>query len=95
MPQSGEERLDTPIYFDGDISLLDGTIAIIGYGNQGRAQAQNLRDSGLSIIVGNIDDEYQELARSDGFDVYSIQEAAEKGKFILFLIPDEVQPAIF
>ncbi|MFX1332394.1 MAG: ketol-acid reductoisomerase, partial [Promethearchaeota archaeon] len=50
----------TPVFFDedADISLLDGVIAVIGYGNQGRAQAQNLRDSGLNVLVGNIRDEY-------------------------------------
>jgi ketol-acid reductoisomerase len=95
MTQLGDMELDTPIYFDGDISLLDGKIAIISYGNQGCAQARNLRDNGLSVIIGNRDDDYKEKAVSDGFDVFSITEAAEQAKFILFLIPDEVQPSIF
>lgn len=95
MAQSKDTQLDTPMYFHGDISLLDGTIAVIGYGNQGRAQAQNLRDSGLSVIIGNRDDEYRKKAVSDGFDVLSIREAAEKAQILLFLLPDEVQPNVF
>lgn len=97
MTQQESAESNTPIYFteDGDLSLLDGVIAVIGYGNQGQAQAQNLRDNGLPVIVGNIEDEYQARATSDGFEVFSIREAAERGKFILLLIPDEVQPSVF
>ena len=47
---------------DGDLSLLkEKTISIVGYGNQGRAQALNLRDSGLNVIVGNIKDKFKKL----------------------------------
>jgi ketol-acid reductoisomerase len=95
MTHSRDKKLDTPLFFDGDLSLLDGTIAIIGYGNQGQAQAQNLRDSGLSVIIGNREDEYRAKAISDSFDVVSIQKAAERAKFILLLIPDEVQACVF
>jgi ketol-acid reductoisomerase len=51
----------TTIYHDSDASLeavRDLRVAILGYGNQGSAQARNLRDSGLHVIVGNIDDDY-------------------------------------
>ncbi len=91
------EELKTPVYFDEDANLqvLAGPIAVIGYGNQGRAQALNLKDSGLEVIVGNIHDEYWDLAKRDGFEVLNIREAAEKAKTILFLIPDELQPSIF
>jgi ketol-acid reductoisomerase len=94
-----EERkeLSTPIYFgrDADIEILDGPIAIIGYGNQGRAQAQNLRDSGLDVIIGNINDDYREEAISDGFTVREIKDAVEQAKYIMLLIPDEVQPEVY
>jgi len=56
---------------DDDVSLsaLDGkTVAVLGYGNQGRAQAPNLRDSGVQVIVGNRDDEYRELAIKEDFE---------------------------
>ena len=49
---------------DGDINfLLNSTVAVIGYGNQGRAQALNMRDSGLNVIVGNKEDEYKRRAK--------------------------------
>ncbi len=80
---------------DADLTVLDGkTVAVIGYGNQGHAQAQNLRDSGVAVIVGNRDDEYQARAIEDGFDVCPIAEAARRGDVLLLLIPDEVQPAV-
>ncbi len=81
---------------DGDISFLEGkTIAIIGYGNQGRAQALNLRDSGLEVIIGNLNDKYRRIAMNDDFPVYSIKEATEISDIIFLLIPDEVMNDVF
>ncbi len=81
---------------DGDLSILkDKTIGIIGYGNQGRAQALNLRDSGLNIIVGNINDRYQNIALNDNFSVFKIKEATEKSDIIFILLPDEIMNDIF
>jgi ketol-acid reductoisomerase len=81
---------------DGDLSFLQGkTIAIIGYGNQGRAQALNLRDSGLKVIVGNIEDDYKKIAAKDGFETHSIEEAIEKCEIAFILIPDEIMKKIF
>ncbi|MFW9846100.1 MAG: ketol-acid reductoisomerase [Candidatus Thorarchaeota archaeon] len=87
----------TTVFFDEDtdISLLSEVIAIIGYGNQGRAQAQNLRDSGMDVIIGNIHDEYWREAEADGFDVFGISEAVKRARFIMVPIPDEAQPSIF
>ncbi|MHA2151173.1 MAG: ketol-acid reductoisomerase [Candidatus Thorarchaeota archaeon] len=91
------DDLKTPIYFDADADLdnLKGTIAIIGYGNQGRAQAFNLKDSGLDVIIGNAHDEYWVRAEADGFEVVEIPEAVERAEVILLLIPDEIQPTVF
>lgn len=86
------------IYSDDDASLapLEGkTVAILGYGNQGRAQALNLRDSGVRVIVGNRDDEYLKRARADGFECFSIAEAARAGDFLFVLTTDESQPLIW
>jgi len=86
------------IYTDEDASLtpLNGkTIAILGYGNQGRAQALNLRDSGATVIVGNREDAYKEQAAADGFAPVSIGEAAAAGDYLLLLTTDESQPRIW
>ena len=82
---------------DADLSILkERIIAIIGYGNQGRAQALNMKESGIEdLIVGNIEDQSWEQAKEDGFTIYSIPEAAEKADIIFYLIPDEVQPEVY
>ncbi len=80
------------IYYDADASLdpLRGkTIAVIGYGSQGRAQALNLRDSGLKVIVGlRGEGRSYEVAKADGFEPVPIEVAAQRGDVILMLIPD-------
>lgn len=86
------------IYRDEDAdlaALTDKTVAVIGYGNQGRAQALNLRDSGVRVLVGGIEDEAAERARADGFSVRPIAEAAAEGDVIALLIPDEVQRHVY
>jgi ketol-acid reductoisomerase len=86
------------VYYDKDANLSilkDEKIAIIGYGNQGRAQALNMRDSGLDVIIGNIKDAYWDKAIEDGFDVYPISEAAKEGTIIFLLVPDEIQPMVY
>ena len=61
---------------DADLSALAGqTVAVVGYGNQGRSQALNLRDSGVDVVVGNIRDYALERRRRDGFAVLPIAEA--------------------
>lgn len=86
------------VYYDNDadLSALEGeTIAIVGYGNQGRSQAQNMRDSGLNVIIGSRRDPDWDSAVQDDFEVYPISEAAERGSIIFLLIPDEVQPIVY
>ena len=79
-----------------DLTALAGrTVAVIGYGNQGRAQALNLRDSGVSVVVGGIEDDYARRARDDGFTVLPIAEAASSGSILLLLVPDEVQRNVY
>jgi ketol-acid reductoisomerase len=86
------------IYREDDASLkpLEGkTIAIIGYGNQGQAQANNLRDSGCRVIIGSIRDPSYDQAVRDGFEVYNIAEAAKRADVIHMLIPDEYQAEVY
>ncbi|MDY6894155.1 MAG: ketol-acid reductoisomerase [Thermotogota bacterium] len=82
---------------DADLGLLkDKTIAVLGYGSQGHAQAQNLKDSGLKVIIGlKKDSKSKETAQKDGFDVYETSEAVKKGDIIQVLIPDEVQSEVY
>lgn len=81
---------------DADPTALDETVvAVLGFGNQGAAQAQNLRDSGVRVVVGNQDDDYRERAVAAGFEPVPLAEAARAGQVVLLLIPDEVQPAVF
>lgn len=87
------------IYYDEDASidpLLTRRVAVIGYGNQGRAQALNMRDSGVPFVsVGSQEDQSYQEARSDGFPVLTIVDAVADADVILFLVPDEVQPSLF
>lgn len=87
------------IYYekDADISVLKGKkIAVIGYGSQGHAQAQNLRESGMEVIVSTREGtaNYQ-LAVKHGFKPVSVEAAAKEGDFIQILLPDESQRAIY
>jgi ketol-acid reductoisomerase len=81
---------------DADLGVLHGkTVGFVGYGNQGRAQALNLRDSGVRVVVGNIEDHYAMQAREDGFTPVTIAEAVRAADIVMVLIPDEVQPAVY
>ena len=80
---------------DADLSVIEGRlVASLGYGSQGHAQAQNLRDSGVEVVIGNVEDHYAERARRDGFEVMPIVEAVKRADIILFLVPDEVQAEV-
>jgi len=87
------------IYYDSDadLSVLKGkTIAILGYGSQGHAQAQNLRDSGLNVIVGQRPgSKNYDLAVSHGFKPVSAEDAAKQADIINILLPDEVQGDVY
>lgn len=89
----------TLVYTDGDADpkvLRDRVVAVIGYGNQGAAQARNMRDSGVpNIVVGNRDDDYAARAAAAGFSVLPIGDAARRADVVLLLVPDEAQPEVF
>jgi ketol-acid reductoisomerase len=87
------------IYYDddADLSLLKNkTIAILGYGSQGHAQAQNLRDSGCKVIIGQRPGSANyELAVSHGFQPVSLADATKSADIVNILLPDEVQGDLF
>jgi len=82
---------------DADLGLLLGkTVAVLGYGSQGHAHAQNLRDSGIDVVVGLREESAsREKARADGFTVADTAGAVERGDVIMVLIPDHNQGAVF
>jgi len=83
---------------DGQVQLdplIERTVGIIGYGNQGRAQAMNLRDSGIEVVVGSVRDSSAERAEEDGFRVVSIEQACDQADVLALLIPDEVQREVY
>ena len=87
---------------DVDDSILSGkTVAVIGYGAQGDAQANCLKDSGVSVIIGETEilggrpNPSWTKAKADGFEVLPVADAADKGDIVHILLPDEVQPMIY
>jgi len=88
----------TKIYYDSDASLdaLQGkTVAIIGYGSQGRSHTANLADSGVNVIVGSVKDASWDAAVAAGFNVMPINEAAKAADVVMVLLPDEFQKEIY
>ncbi|MDZ4763608.1 MAG: ketol-acid reductoisomerase [Chloroflexota bacterium] len=82
---------------DGDLSLLNGkTIAVIGYGSQGHAHAQNARDSGANVIIGLYDGSKSAAkAQADGFTVYSVADATRHADIVMILIHDTLQAKVY
>jgi ketol-acid reductoisomerase len=89
------------IYRDADVdaTILNGkTIAVIGYGIQGKVQAANCRDSGFKVIVGTRPRDHSPSpaqAKADGFEVYSVADATKKADILLIELADPVQPAVY
>jgi ketol-acid reductoisomerase len=86
------------IYYeqDADLNALKGkTVAIIGYGNQGRNQALNLKDSGISVVIAEVAEKGKQMAKSDGLPVYNAKEASAKADIIQILIQDDLQSNLY
>ena len=82
---------------DCDLSLLKGkTVAVVGYGSQGHAHAQNLRDSGIRVIIGLYEGSKSAVvAKNDGFEVYNTGDAVKQADLIMILVNDEKQAALY
>jgi ketol-acid reductoisomerase len=86
------------VYYNGDVqeSVLQGKkVAVVGYGSQGHAHAQNLKDSGYDVVVGLRKGKSWDQAESDGFPVFSVREACEQADVVMVLLPDEHQPKVY
>lgn len=82
---------------DADLKFLkDKTVAIVGYGSQGHAHAQNLRDSGIKVVVAQRSGgPNYELAKEHGFEPVSVADAAKQADLIMILLPDQTQAAVY
>ncbi|NHN58992.1 MULTISPECIES: ketol-acid reductoisomerase [Halorussus] len=93
------DEFDTTVYYDDDADdayLDDKTVAVLGYGSQGHAHAQNLADSGVDVVVGlREESSSRDAAREDGLDVATPREAASRADIVSVLVPDTVQPAVY
>ncbi|GAA0447235.1 ketol-acid reductoisomerase [Lentibacillus halophilus] len=86
------------VLYEKDIQkevLQERTVAIVGYGSQGHAHAQNMRESGYHVIIGLRPGKSQKKAEADGFEVLSVADAVKKADVIMVLLPDELQPAVY
>lgn len=86
------------VYYNGDITeevLKTKKIAIVGYGSQGHAHAQNLHDSGFDVVVGARKGKSWDQACEDGLDVKTVREASAEADVIMILLPDELQTAVY
>ncbi len=84
------------VHRDGDLGLLSGTVAVLGFGSQGHAHALNLNDSGVDVVVG-LREGSSSLAAAEeaGLEVASPAEAVRGAQLVAFLLPDQVQPAVY
>jgi len=93
------DEFDTEIYDDEDAErahIADKTVAVLGYGSQGHAHAQNLADSGVDVVVGlRKSSSSREAARADGLEVATPAAAAADADTVVMLVPDTVQPAVY
>src|SRR5207248_11445133 len=82
---------------DADLSLLDGkTVAIIGYGSQGHAHSLNLKDSGVSVVVGlRPGSDSVAKAEQHGLRVTEPADAAAEGDIVMMLVPDELHRQVW
>ena len=84
------------IYNDGNVELLSGKVAVLGYGSQGHAHALNLHESGVDVVVGlRAGSASREAAEEAGLAVATVAEAVAGAQLVVFLLPDQVQPSVY
>ncbi|HDA8247224.1 ketol-acid reductoisomerase [Staphylococcus aureus] len=88
----------TTVYYDQDVktdALQGKKIAVVGYGSQGHAHAQNLKDNGYDVVIGIRPGRSFDKAKEDGFDVFPVAEAVKQADVIMVLLPDEIQGDVY
>ncbi|QLK86471.1 ketol-acid reductoisomerase [Staphylococcus sp. 17KM0847] len=88
----------TKVYYDNSVehdALQGKKVAIVGYGSQGHAHAQNLKDNGYDVIVGIRPGRSFDQAKEDGFEVYPVNEAVKQADVVMVLLPDEIQGDVY
>ncbi|HHB3816740.1 TPA: ketol-acid reductoisomerase [Staphylococcus aureus] len=88
----------TTVYYDQDVktdALQGKKIAVVGYGSQGHAHAQNLKDNGYDVVIGIRPGRSFDKAKEDGFDVFPVAEAVKQAAVIMVLLPDEIQGDVY
>ncbi|MBM0868909.1 ketol-acid reductoisomerase [Staphylococcus auricularis] len=88
----------TTVYYDKSVeqdALQGKRITIVGYGSQGHAHAQNLKDNGYDVVIGIRPGRSFDQAKEDGFEVYPVDEAAKQADVIMVLLPDEIQGNVY
>ncbi|MDY6958430.1 MAG: ketol-acid reductoisomerase [Halobacteriota archaeon] len=87
------------VYYEEDASidaLKDKVVAVVGYGSQGRHQSLNMRDSGIKVIIAELEGtDAWNLAKEDGFEVVSADEATKRGDLIIIVVPDELHEPVY
>ncbi|HDC7118203.1 TPA: ketol-acid reductoisomerase [Staphylococcus aureus] len=88
----------TTVYYDQDVktdALQGKKIAVVGYGSQGHAHAQNLKGNGYDVVIGIRPGRSFDKAKEDGFDVFPVAEAVKQADVIMVLLPDEIQGDVY
>lgn len=88
----------TTVYYDQDVktdALQGKKIAVVGYGSQGHAHAQNLKDNGYDVVIGIRPGRSFDKAKEDGFDVFPVAESVKQADVIMVLLPDEIQGDVY
>ncbi len=88
----------TKVFYDNSVTedaLQGKKIAVVGYGSQGHAHAQNLKDNGYDVVIGIRPGKSFDQAKEDGFEVYPVNEAVKQSDVVMILLPDEIQGKVY
>ncbi|HCW35353.1 MAG TPA: ketol-acid reductoisomerase [Staphylococcus sp.] len=88
----------TKVFYDNTVTedaLQGKKIAVVGYGSQGHAHAQNLKDNGYDVVIGIRPGKSFDQAKEDGFEVYPVDEAVKQSDVVMILLPDEIQGHVY